>query len=59
MHVYQPVRSTLWLDFQVANDPWRIRLWAPLPRIKGTTAAQLLPIYPVSAAVAKAMAFHT
>jgi hypothetical protein len=59
LHVYQPVRSTLWLDFQVANDQWRIRLGTPLPRIKGTTASQLLRVYLVSAAVAKAVAFHT
>ena len=59
LHIYQPVDSTLRLDLQMANDQRRIRFGAPLPRVKGTAAAQLLRIYLISAAMAKAMAFHT
>jgi hypothetical protein len=59
LHVYLAVRSTLWFDFQGANDQWHIGPRAKLPRIKDTSAPQLLPIYPVSATVAKVVAFHT
>ena len=58
MQVYQSDRSTLLLDFQIANYQWRVCLGASLERVKDTTAGQLLCVYPVSTSVAKAVAFH-